>query len=399
MNQMTRTQSKGVPIRKIALSSGLVVALASLAFLARANLLKSAPEETLTTEPLPVVTAMPRDIRQVIKVSGEFRPYQEADLDAKVRGYVQKLYNDVGDVVKKGTVLGVLEVPELKDELLSADAAVAVAEQQTEKARAQYEDDKVISDRLQGVAKERPELIAQQELDQAKARSDASLAAFTAAQASVKQALANRTQVRDTDAYSKIYAPYDGVITRRYVDEGALVGAASGGTGNAVFHISEVKRLRLVVMVPESSVPDIVVGRKAQVSTAALDQKVDLPVSRISHQLDETTRTMHVELDFDNRSGKVAPGMYAEVSLPLKERDHVLTVPLTALRTRQDNRATVYVLLNNGHVAPRQVEVGLEGSENIEITSGIEAGELVVVDVTPQTDTAVKYVPKRLDQG
>jgi RND family efflux transporter MFP subunit len=387
--------------RNRAVTLGAAAALvACLGFLAKATLLHPAAPEAVEARPLPVVAVAPKTIREVIELSGEFRPYQEADLDAKVRGYVQKLNNDVGDAVKEGAVLGVLDVPELKDQLLGAEAAVAVARQQAEKARAQYGDDKAVYDRLAAVSKARPELIAQQDLDQAKARSDASLAAMTAAQAGVQQAIAERTRVHDTGAYTRIYAPFDGVITRRYVDEGALVGAPNGpAANNAVFHISELAKLRLVVMAPESAVPDITVGTKAEVSVSALDQAFSVAVSRASRQLTQDTRTMHVEFDFDNRDGKVAPGMYAQVALPLRQRDNVLAVPIGALRTRTASGATVYILKDSGQAEARQVKLGLVGPDDVEIVSGLKAGELVAVDVTPQVGDAVKYVAKRLDQG
>lgn len=378
---------------------GVAALLACLGFLAKATLLHPEAPQAAEAKPLPVVAAAPKTIREVIELSGEFRPYQEADLDAKVRGYVQKLNNDVGDAVKEGAVLGILDVPELKDQLLGADAAVAVARQQAEKARAQYGDDKAVYDRLAAVSKARPELIAQQDLDQAKARADASLAAMTAAQAGVQQSAAERTRVRDTGAYTRIYAPFDGVITRRYVDEGALVGAPNGPAANAVFHISELARLRLVVMAPESAVPDIAVGTKAEVSVAALDQTFSVAVSRASGQLTQDTRTMHVEFDFDNHAGKVAPGMYAQVALPLRQRDNVLAVPIGALRTRTAGGATVYVLKDSGQAEARQVKLGLVGPDDVEIVSGLKPGELVAVDVTPQVGESVKYVAKRLDQG
>ncbi len=241
----------------------------------------------------------------------------------------------------------------------------------------------------------------QQEIDQAKARADASLAAQTAAESAIKQALAEQTRVRDTQAYARISAPFDGVITARLVDEGALVGAPNGGAGNALFHLSDIDRLRLVMQLPESSVPDVAVGRGAHVVVAALDAAFDLPVSRLSHQLAEATRTMHVEIDFDNRQRHVAPGMYATVDLPLKERRQVLAVPLSALREHAagSDAGKVYVLEPDGQVQARQVSVGLAGPNHVEIKTGLKAGEVVIVDVTPRLETGIRYVAKKTSEG
>jgi RND family efflux transporter MFP subunit len=349
------------------------------------------------TEALPVVKVAARDIRQSIEVPGEFRPYQETDVAAKVRGYVLGLKVDVGDVVKKSQPLATLEIPELVDDLRSAAAAVAVARQQAARARAQLDDDAAIYQRLLGVSHERPELIAQQELDQARAKADGSLAALTAARSAIEQAEANQRRVQHTDAYSRIEAPFDGVITARMVDEGALVGAAA--SGNALFHLAQVDKLRLVLKVPESSVPDVAVGRTAHIEVPALGQAFDLPVSRFSHQLVEATRTMHVEVDFANADGRVSPGMYAQVDLPLKQRVQVLAVPLSALHERSADGAKVYVLDSSGRVAEHAVTTGLSGVRHVEIKTGLKAGELVVVDVTPRLDASVRYVAKRLSEG
>ena len=368
-------------------------------------LLKSPPALANTAdaarESLPVVEVSRRDIRQQIEVPGEFRPYQEVDVDAKVRGYVRKLHVDIGDTVKKGQVLAELEIPELADDLRSADAAISVARQQAERARAQHDDDQAIYQRLLGVMQERPQLIAQQDIDQAKARADGSLAAQTAAEAAIRQAAAEQTRVRDTEAYSKIYAPFDGVITARLRDEGSLVGAAGDGAGNAIFHISEISKLRLVLEVPESTVPDVAVGNSTRVTVSALQSSFDLPVSRISHQLAESTRTMHVEIDFDNSRDQVAPGMYAQVELPLKVRTQVLAIPLSALRDHADgsDSGKVYVLDGSGQVQARPVGVGLAGPNHVEIKTGLDAGEWVVVDVTPRLEAGVRYVAKPIDEA
>jgi RND family efflux transporter MFP subunit len=309
--------------------------------------------------------------------------------------------NDVGDHVRKGAVLATLEIPELADDLRSAAAAVAVAEQQAQRAHTQHADEQAIYQRLRGVMQERPELIAQQDIDQAKAKADESLAAETAAEASIKQALAEQTRVRDTAAYTKIYAPFDGVITQRLLDPGALVGASGSGAATALFHISDVDRLRLVLQIPESTVPDVAVGKTAHISVSALQKSYDLPVSRISQQLAEATRTMHVEIDFDNARQRVAPGMYAEVQLPLQEHLQVAAIPLAALRDHaaDSDSGKVYVLEPDGRVQLRPVTVGLAGPNHVEIKTGLKAGELVVVDVTPRLDADARYAPKRSSDG
>lgn len=373
-----------------------MLALVVIGVAAHAKLAKEDEKASVREEILPVVAVSRRDISEVVAISGEFRPYQEVELDAKVRGYVQKLSADVGDVVRKGAVLATLEIPELRADLAHAEASVAVARQQAARARAQNDDVKALYDRLQGVMKERPALIAQQDLDAARAKANAAAAAQVAAEAAIVEAEANRTRERDIGDYARIVAPFDGVVTRRYVDEGALVGATTGA-GSPVFHLSEIDRMRLVINVPEASVPDVAVGRQAQVTIGALGKRVELPLSRLSHQLSMDTRTMHAELDYDNPTGEVAAGMYAEVALPLKQRTAVTAVPLRALRDRSGDVGRVYVLDAKGKVAKRDVKLGLIGTRDAEIVSGVTDGELVVIDVLPRIEPDVHYVARRLD--
>ena len=380
--------------------AGLAVLLLGSAVLrlslgaARANV-----QPATAREALPVTVVARRDVRQSIELPGEFRPYQETDIDAKVRGYVLKLAADVGDAVKKGQLLARLEIPELADDLRSAAAAVAVARQQAARARAQAADEGAIYQRLMAVARQRSDLIAQQDLDQAKTKADGSLAALTAALSAIRQAEANQLRVRDTQAYARIEAPYDGVITARLVDEGALVGAASGGAGSALFHLADVRRLRLVLKVPESAVPDVVDGLRARVSVPALGSSIELPVSRLSHHLAQATRTMHVEIDYDNADGRVAPGMYAEIDLPLKVRADVIAVPLSALHERNGEAAKAYVLSADGRVQERRVALGLSDPRYVEVKTGLEAGEQVVVDVTPRLDPDLRFAARQVHDG
>lgn len=378
----------------------LVIAFAVLAgggwLLVRPRALASIEKPAVHEESLPVVAVKRGDVLQSIKVSGEFRPYEEVELDAKVRGYVAKLSVDVGDIVKQGDQLARLEIPEQRAELARAEASVAVARQQADRANAQYLQAKAIDDRLQGVKKERPELIAQQDLDEAHAKADAALAALTGARAAIIEAEANLTRQHDIEAYARIVAPFAGVVTRRYVDEGALVGAP--GNGNAMFHLSEIDRLRLVINVPESAVPDIEVGRATKISIGALGTSIEAPVSRVSHQLAMDTRTMHVEIDVPNIDRRIAAGMYAEVSLPLKQHSQVLSVPLRSLRNRDGDKARVFVLGSEGRAEAREVRLGLASASDVEIVEGLKEGELVAVDLVPNSDGGVHYTARRLDQ-
>lgn len=339
---------------------------------------------------LPVAEARLRDVSTDLQVPGMFKPYQEADLDAKVRGYVRKMLVDVGAIVKRGQVLAILEVPELNDELNHANASIAVARNQSEKVRSEYEVDKAIYDRLANVMKANPELVAQQEVDQAKARSDGAYAAMIAAQAAIEEAQANLKRIHDMIGYATITAPFSGAITSRFVDEGALVGG--DGASSRLFHLSQIDKLRLIMQVPETAVPDLKEGKPATVEVTDLNRSYDLKIARISHQLADQTRTMEVECDLDNGDDAVAAGMYAKVTFPLKAHQGVLTVPVQALHGQTETgQATVYVLQADSTVVARQVQLGLGGTDYTEVTAGLKSGELVSVGVVPRLGGEVKY--------
>lgn len=342
--------------------------------------------------PLPVIEARKSDMRQTIRLPAEFRPYQEVDVDAKVRGYVKSLRVDVGDRVKEGEVIAELEIPEASDDLAKAAAGLDRARHQAAEAQAVFDDAQEMYQRLAAVMKERPELVAQEDLDQAKAKADAARAASVAAESAVSEAEAFHTQQRDLLNYSKITAPFDGIVTRLYVSDGALLGGSS--SGRSVVHLSQLNRLRLVVKVPESLVPTIHDGAGVDITIPALDIHKTLPVARISHQVDLETRTMHVEIDYPNTDLAVTPGLYADVDVVVASRSGVLAVPLLAVGSRKEDTGTVFVLDKQGRVQQRDVALGLVGTDEVQIKSGLAAGELVVVGARPGRGKNDLYEPR-----
>jgi RND family efflux transporter MFP subunit len=348
--------------------------------------------------PLPVMKVQKTNMRQNIELPAEFRPYQEVDVDAKVRGYVKSLRVDVGDRVKEGDVIAELEIPEASDDLAKAAAGLDRSRHQAAEAQAVFDDAQEMYQRLAAVMKERPELVAQEDLDQAKAKADAARAASVAAESAVSEAEAFHTQQRDLLNYSRITAPFDGVVTRLYVSDGALLGDSSGrggsSSGRSVVHLSQLNRLRLVTKVPESLVPTIHDGASVDITIPALNIHKTLPVARISHQVDLETRTMHVEIDYPNTDLAVTPGLYADVDVVMASRSGVLAVPLLAVGSRKEDTGTVFVLDGKGRVQQHDVTLGLVGTDEVEVKTGLTAGELVVVGARPGRGKDDLYEPR-----
>lgn len=352
---------------------------------------ESAPAAAATPV-APVVTAARASLSNKLTVAGEFVPMQEVELHAKVAGYIRRINVDIGDHVRAGQVLATLDVPELQAQVVGATAGVAqsreqIARAKSEVARAQADYVAVHStaQRLQQASKAQPGLIAQQELDNAMAKDQASAAAVEAAKSALsatQQALgisqAQQTQTTSMADYSRITAPFSGVITWRYADPGALIQSGTSNAASApVVKLADVSILRLRLPVPESLASSVHDGDPVQISISALHKTISGTVTRSTAALDPSTRTMQVEVDVPNKDGSLTPGMYAQVTLNVQHAGEVVALPVTAVDTTS---ASPFVLVvdGSGHVAKRAVQTGISTANRIEILSGVNAGEQVI---------------------
>jgi len=350
--------------------------------------------EAATLQPAAVVLAQRRPISSSVTLSGEFRPFQEVDVHAKVAGYIRKIYVDVGDRVKVGQTLAVLEVPELSAQVLGADAAVRRAKDAIRRAngdlnRAQslHQAAHLDYNRLKEAAGARPGLIAEQELDDAQAKDKEAEAQISADEAALSEsqnqldvALASQQQLNAMSDYTRIVAPFTGVITKRYVDTGALVQAGTNSNTQAlpVVSVAETDLFRLTLPVPESAVPTVRLGSRVSVRVPSLNRNFDGKISRFADDLSEETRTMHTEVDVANKDGSIVAGMYAEVDLTLQAKASVLAIPIQAV-TRNGDQASVLIVNGQDRVEERKVKLGLEGANQVEVVSGLSPQERVVV--------------------
>src|SRR3569623_1225642 len=233
----------------------------------------------------PVTTVQRTHLENTFQVAGEFVPFQEVELHAQVAGYIRHIGVDIGDRGKAGQVLATLDVPELVAQVQGADAAVRQSQEQISRAKsdvlraqANYEAAHSQAERLQQAAKARPGLIAQQEIDDALARDraaaaqvDAAKAAMSATQEQLGVSQADRQHYSSLADYSRIVAPFSGVITWRYADTGSLIQAVTSNSGSApVVKLAQVDVLRLRLPVPESLAPYVRVGDPAAVRVDAI---------------------------------------------------------------------------------------------------------------------------------
>lgn len=357
---------------------------------------RSHPASTNSARPVAVVKVGREDLKQTLTLAAEFRPYQEVSLHAKVAGYVKWISVDVGDRVKERQVLAELEVPEVQNDLEKDMAAVQASREEVTRAQASYEQTHLASTRLETVAQQHPKLVAQQEVDDARARDENVAGALAAAKQHVDEATAQLHKTQALLSYAQIIAPFDAVVTHRYADTGALIQAGTSTSQTMpVVDIEEESRLRLVFPVPESAVAKIKVGQKVNVSVTSLHQTFEAPISRFADKVDRDTRTMRTEVDVENPEGRFKPGMYADATLAVEEHNNAVSVPVEAVSTGET--PSVLVVNRKGIVESRPVTLGLTTPSRFEVLKGLSPGDLVVIGsragIRPGEKAEPKIVP------
>lgn len=345
------------------------------------------------------------------------------DLHAKVSGYIRRINVDIGDKVSVGQVIATLEVPELVAQVAGAQAEVRHSQSEIvrskseiTRAQANYAAVHAAYTRLQEAAKQRPGLIAEQELDDAqakdqnaKAQIDVAKATLDATQQQLGMSEASSLRLKTMSDYSVVTSPFNGVITMRYADTGSLIqaGTTSNTQAMPVVRVAESDLLRLRMPVPEADVRYIQPGAPVKVTVHALNRTFDAKVVRFTRAMDMSTRTMLVEVDVPNRDLSLNPGMYADTQIVLQQHENVLSVPAQAVIQNSGN-SYVLAVDSAGKVERRTVQTGIQGQNRIEITAGLSAGDLVILSgqanyqagesVRPQLETSDGSTQQEADQ-
>ncbi|MGH7841710.1 MAG: efflux RND transporter periplasmic adaptor subunit [Candidatus Binataceae bacterium] len=301
-------------------------------------------------------------VESTITLPGDLVGYYQAALYGKVTGYLKSVSVDKGDWVKAGQVLAIIEVPELQQRLDQSQASLKIA-------RLTYQ-------RLQSVWKSDPRLVARQDIDIAGAK--------------YQEAKANSDELAALFNYTRIIAPFDGMITERFVDPGALIraggqqsasgsmpgGAGATGTASPVLSIARLDKLRIYVYVPQNEVSFIRPGLPATVTVRGFDgARFAGTVVRFAHSLELSTRTMLTEIDLANPNHTLYPGMYANVTLVLQRHPEALRVPASAIGGDQHHEVFVF---QNGVLKEIPVETGISNGRYVEIRTGLTGKELIV---------------------
>jgi RND family efflux transporter MFP subunit len=358
-----------------------------------------------------VAKATIEDLTHDLVLTAEFKPYQEVDIMAKVAGYVKQINVDVGDRVREGQVLAILEIPEMADDRARAQAAIDRSQAEVTRAKDQIQQAQSAHDiahltytRLSDVSKQKPGLIAQQEIDDAhgkdlvaEAQVSGARSNLAAAQEQVHVNEAELQRIKTLFDYTSVTAPFAGVVTKRYADKGSMIQAGTSSSSQAMplVRLSENSLLRLILPVPESAVPTVHLGQQVDVRVPTLKRSFPGKVERFSDKLSMATRTMDTEVDVTNPSLVIIPGMYAEVDLSLDSRRGVLVVPVPAVDVGSDESSgQVAVVTPDSHIEIRKVQLGLQTSTRVEIRSGLKEGELVVIGTRSGLQAGQEVKPK-----
>lgn len=305
-------------------------------------------------KPLDVKIARPSrgDIVRYVTLPGSIRANQQATLYAKVPGYLKSIAVDKGDKVQAGQTLGEIEVPELLADLTKYKAELKVAE--------------IDATRLSTARGKAPDLVTPQSVDDARGR-------FEIAKANIERI---ETLLR----YSRLTAPFSGVVTMRYVDAGAFIPAATSGSAAsaAVLTVMDFQTVRAQVGVPELEAPLVREGQPVKVSVEGLPGKVfEGQVTRQSFALDDASKTMLVEADLPNADLTLRPGMYAMIKVGVEKHTNALLIPVEALVMEKANAFTF--VADGGKARKTAIKIGFNDGAKVEVLSGLTEHESVIL--------------------
>jgi multidrug efflux system membrane fusion protein len=312
--------------------------------------------------------ARPGDAQRSLSLPGTLQGRQEAAIYARINGYLAHWNKDIGDHVKAGDVLALIDAPEAEQELQQARAAVLQVN-----ARVTLGDASLV--RAEDLR--RNDALSQQDLDERRATRQQARADLAAGQANVRR-------LEQLLAYRRVVAPFDGVIVRRNVDTGTLIGAGNNGANRELFYLAQTDQLRIDVAVPQTYANTVHVGQEVAVK---LLERPGAPfkgtVARTSGAIDSATRTMPVQIALPNPDGKLLPGAYVEVALPLANAARALVVPVASLQFRQDGPRLAVVRADGRggqRIALQNVKLGRDFGRTVEVAEGVTDKDEIVLN-------------------
>jgi RND family efflux transporter MFP subunit len=310
---------------------------------------------------------------------GNTQAFSDTPIFARTNGYLKRWYFDIGAHVKRGDLLAEIETPEIDKQLQQARAELATAQANhhladTTAARWQFllESDSV-----------------------SKQETDEKIADLSARKATVDSNASNVRRLEDLQSFQKVYAPFDGILTARNTDVGALIDAGANSAGKELFHLAAINTLRVFVAIPE------VYSRAALTGAAAFLTLDEFPgrsfrgiLARTSNSIDQASHTLLTEVDVPNPDGRLLPGAYVSVHFKMPQTVRSVVVPSNTLLFRSEGLRVA--LVRDGQVQLAPVKIGRDYGSTVEVISGLRAGDDVVLD---PADSLISGAPVRIGRG
>ncbi len=373
-----------------------VTALIVVAFLAgyipllkrRAVIAGEAHEQERTLPRVEVIEVARAKGKSLLQLPGNIQAITEAPILARADGYVLHRMVDIGDRVQTGQTVAEIEAPEMEEQVRQSRANLQQARAAVDQALANYQQGKSDAELARVTAERWKNLVAKgavsrQENDQYQSQYQSRAAALDSLEkavgvqrSNVTAAEANLARIERMQSYLVVKAPFDGVITLRNVDVGALVNAGS----TLLFRIAQTSTLRTYLNVPQAQASSVKVGQTARLSVSNLPgRQFTGAVARTANALDPASRTLLVEVHVPNRDGALLPGMYARVELASPRADAPLLVPSDALIARGEG-TEVAVVRQDHHVHLQKIEVGRDYGDRLEVAGGLRDGDMVIAN-------------------
>jgi len=380
----------------IAVLSGAIVLCASCG--SKSN--SGAAAHATAAPPTPTVEVAKvssKKLSIMVRLPGELQAYEAVAVFPKVSAYVDSISVDRGSRVKIGQLMARLVAPELAAQRAEAQSKLQAAEAQRAESQAKLSSDESTFERLKS-ASATPGVVAGNDLEIAQRAVDADKARLEASRRSAEAAKSALKSVAELEGYLQVRAPFNGIVTERNVHPGSLVGPSNSTSSAAMpmLRLEKAERLRLVVPVPEKYAGGIAERTKIEFSVPAYPgQTFTGTIARIAHSVDVKTRTMPVELDFNNADGRLSSGMFPEVVWAVRRTGPSLFVPVSAVvRTTE---ATFVVRIRDGNTEWVNVQTGELDGKSIEVIGGLRDGDEIAArgtdELRPGTHVVTKPIP------
>ncbi|MGD0132302.1 MAG: efflux RND transporter periplasmic adaptor subunit [Bryobacteraceae bacterium] len=393
----SRPPSRARTARAVVLLILAVVIVAGVVFWGINSRIQTAAAVKETTRELaiPAVSVIhpkPGAVKNEVVLPGNIQAFTDSPIYARSSGYLKQWNVDIGGHVKAGQVLAIIEAPELDQQVVQAKATIQQAQASLDQAIANEQQGKA-NEELARVNAERWKnlvgkgAVSRQENDQYQAQYQAQAAnlnaleqAIAAARSNIAAAQANLGRLQEMQNYETVKAPFDGIVTARNVDVGALINAGNGGAAQELFHMAATAKLRVYVSVPQADSRAAAPGLKSYLTLSEFPgRRFQGELVRTSGAIDQATRTLLTEVDVDNASGELRPGAYAEVHLMIPEGSRSLILPVSALIFRSEGlRVGVVRDGNKAELVP--IILGKDFGNEVEVVSGIAESDLVIAN-------------------